>query len=738
MNRRNAAKLAVLLVIGMLFAGCAKTYDNPVLPGNHADMNIYREGGDFYIVGSNFHMMPALEILHSTDLLHWERLTRVIPSTAAALNDQLDPGQGTWGAFIVKAGDIYRIYYAIGATQYFSSAPRLEGPWSAPVKVNAFPYTPPGSEIAYDRGTGSDNSVFTDPESGKTYMLIKNGICQWDADHPNDFGINLVTEIDPDTGMLLPETTIDMSFVNWDQTTGGCGNFGDPDWSKWSEGPVMARRGDWYYYFVSTHTACGGQMHAWASKKLVGSTPEDWKWLGYVLTGEEPYAGVQHSTAPMALEDGTWWVFAHSYDCSGVGTQEHSNGEWMGLAREGLLLQVTWVDQEVDGEIIPIPQYDTRTRNLPAPDLPESDIPFLVPVSDSFRSRTLQPAWTTFGQSEDKYSVTDRRGWLRISPNSGESTRVVQKDALRSSNIVARMDFKPRSEGDAAGLIVSNGYWEDEQVISAPTWMTDGEGFMLPAIYEVTVARVMEDNVDTIRFTYRTRAVVPPAEEGGAYTELADSEVVRYEAPAPCASTIWLKLARTRHLATAWFSTDRSHWTQLGGEIDVSALDSFYAMAHSWIGNQAGMFATNRRADFDLFTYRDGFSGMPAAETDQQSGTIVISSASAGGAVLSLKDDTWALYGSVDLGSGGINARAIELVGSAAGKGGTVDVWIDPLASNRKRIARCTIRGTGDWETWKTTRCKLKASGTHEVYLKVTGGHGEVMRISSLRFVPHR
>src|SRR5690349_22229627 len=42
------------------------TYQNPVLPGDHPDMNIYREGDDFYLVGSNFHMMPAFEILHST------------------------------------------------------------------------------------------------------------------------------------------------------------------------------------------------------------------------------------------------------------------------------------------------------------------------------------------------------------------------------------------------------------------------------------------------------------------------------------------------------------------------------------------------------------------------------------------------------------------------------------------------------------------------------------------------
>ncbi|WP_236644509.1 family 43 glycosylhydrolase [Sorangium cellulosum] len=712
------------------------TYQNPVLPGDHPDLNLYREGDTFYVVGSSFHTMPAFEILRSTDLVRWERVTRVVSSTAAALDEQTGPGKGTWGGFIVKAGDVYRVYYAIGATQHFSSAKSLEGPWSEPKKVDIFPYTPPGSEIAYERNTGSDNSVFIDPESGKTFMVIKNGLCKWDAEHPNDFGINLLTEIDPETGMLVPESTIDMSFVNWDQATGGCGDFTNPDWSKWTEGPTMAKRGDWYYYFVSTHTACGGQLHAWASKKLVGSTAEDWHWLGYVLTGKEPYAGLQHATAPIELEDGTWWALAHSYDCTGVGTQEWKNGEWQGLGREGLLLQVTWEEQQVDGETIPVPKFPTEVRDLPAPKLPPSDVPFLVPVNDEFSSDTINPAWTTYGTSEDKYSVTEREGWLRIEPGAGNTTRVVQKDALHSSSMTVKLQFKPKADGDAAGLHVGNGYWEDEQVIAAPTWMTSGEGFMLPAILEVSVARVMEDKKDRIRFSFRSRSVKPPVEEGGAYTELDEPVVVGGSAAAPEGDTVWLKLVRTGHKATGWFSADRLEWTQVGDEIDISTLDNFYAMAHTWIGNQAGMFATNKRADFDLFTYRDGFTWIPAAEANQQSGTGVASSKKAGSVLDGLENGDWAMYGSVDLGSGGVHAKAIELKASSAGQGGAVEVWIDPLAGG-SAIGTCDIPGTGGWDAWETIACDVKPTeGTHEVYLKATGGEGELVRLASLRFVP--
>ncbi|MGK3996357.1 family 43 glycosylhydrolase [Sorangium sp. So ce1024] len=712
------------------------TYQNPVLPGDHPDMNIYREGDAFYLVGSNFHMMPAFEILRSTDLIHWERVTRVVDSKAAALKEQTGPGQGTWGGFIVKAGDVYRVYYAIDATQYFSEAPSLEGPWSEPTKVDIFPYTPPGSDTAYERNTGSDNSVFVDPESGKTFMVIKNGLCKWHVDYPNDFGINLITEIDPQTGQLVPESSIDMSFVNWDQETGGCGEFTDPDWSKWGEGPTMAKRGDWYYYFISTHTACGGQLHAWASKKLVGSTAEDWHWLGYVLTGEEPYAGVQHTTAPIELDDGTWWAFAHSYDCTGVGTQEWKNGEWMGLGREGLLLQVTWEDQEVDGETIPVPRYALEGRDLPAPKLPPSGVPFLLPVNDDFSSDTINTAWTTYGPSESKYSVTDRDGWLRIKPGAGETTWVVQKDALHSSSMTVKLEFKPEAEGDAAGVRVGNGYWEDEQVLAAPTWMTSGEGFMLPAIMEVSVARVMEEEEDRIRFSFRSRSVMPLGEEESAYSALDEPVVVGESVPAPEGDTIWLKLVRTDHKATGWFSADRIEWTQVGPEIDISALDGFYAMAHTWIGNQAGMFATNKSADFDLFTYRDGFDWIPAAEANQQSGTGLASSESAGPVLDGLENGDWAMYGSVDLGSGGHQSKSIELKVASASQGGAVEVWIDPL-SGGEAIGTCAIPSTGGWDTWETVTCDVKpTAGTHEVYLRATGGEGELLRLASWRFVP--
>jgi len=710
--------------------GPAITYDNPVLPGDHPDMNIYNEGKDFYIVSSNFAMFPALEILHSTDLLHWKRIARAIDASQPALDGQLGPGQGTWGAFIVKTPRCYRLYYAIDATQWFSEAENLRGPWSAPVKVTSVPVSPDDGVTYFDRGTGSDNSVFIDSD-GTTYMVTKNGLGKWAGDPAvKDFGMNRLIAIDSVTGQLIPESMINLDFVNFDKEKGGGGSLTDPDWGHWAEGPTMVKRGEWYYYFVQTHTACTGKMSAWASKVLDGN-PQNWSWLGYLMGPGDPYNGTQHPTAPFQIADGSWWVFAHSYDCTDNLSTPENHGQWMGLAREGLLHQVNWIDSTVEGRSIPVPRFTTEKMNLPAPGLAQSRTPFLIPVSDRFAKPVLGPAWTTYGRNIDKFSVTDRPGWLRIKPDTATAW-LLQKEALRATASVTKVEFVPYYEGEAAGICVRNGFWDDEQLLSGPTWI-EGEGHLVGS-FDVSVARVMENGHDQIRFAFRSRT--PVATGGsGSYTELAEPVVISYAVPAPWHKTVWLKLVRNGHLATGWFRTDRSHWHQIGEPIDISALDNNYGMSNAWIGNQAGLFASGKSADFDLFIYRDGFTEIPATATDQQFGTAIVNSDIKGNVLAELEDGDWALYGSVNLGSGGTVTRGVKVEASSVG-GGYVEIWLDPLAHG-PHFGPFRIDDTGDWENWKVFTGAMTATGTHDVYLKVVGKPGSsLMRVASLKFVP--
>jgi beta-xylosidase len=709
--------------------GPATTYDNPILPGDRPDLNIFSEGKDFYIVGSNFAMFPALEILHSTDLIHWERYARAIDASQPALDGQLGPGQGTWGAFITKFPGGYRLYFAINATQWFAEAENLRGPWSQPVIVKSVPVSPDGGLTFFDRGTGSDNSVFIDSD-GTTYMVTKNGLGKWAGDPAvKDFGMNRLIAIDPVTGQLIPESMINLDFVNFDKEKGGGGSLTDPDWGHWAEGPTMVKRGEWYYYFVQTHTACTGKMSAWASKVLNGD-PQNWTWLGYLMGPGDPYNGTQHPTAPFQISDGSWWVFAHSYDCTDNLSSVEHHGEWMGLAREGLLHQVTWKDSTVEGRSIPVPRFTTAKNNLPAPGLAQSGTPFLIPVSDCFSKPSLGPAWTTYARNIEKFSVTDRPGWLRIKPDTATAW-LLQKEALRATASVTRVEFVPASEGDAAGICVRNGFWDDSQLLSGPTWI-EGEGHLVGS-FDVSVARAKDKGKDVIRFAFRSRTPVATG-GGGSYTELAEPVVISYAVPAPKMKTVWLKLVRNRHSATGWYRTDRSAWQQIGEPINIKALDNNYGMSNAWIGNQAGLFASGKNADFDQYTYRDGFTDIPSAATDQQSGTAIVKSDSKGNVLGELENGDWALYGSVDLGSSGTVTRSVQIEASSVG-GGYVEIWLDPLA-NGPHFGPFRIDDTGDWEKWNVFSGMMTATGTHDVYLKVVGKPGSsLMRIASLKFV---
>src|SRR6266550_3996612 len=48
------------------------TYSNPLFYGEFEDPDVIRVGEDYYLVGTTMHMNPALEILHSKDLVNWE------------------------------------------------------------------------------------------------------------------------------------------------------------------------------------------------------------------------------------------------------------------------------------------------------------------------------------------------------------------------------------------------------------------------------------------------------------------------------------------------------------------------------------------------------------------------------------------------------------------------------------------------------------------------------------------
>src|SRR5947209_12610933 len=51
------------------------TYSNPLFYEEFEDPDVIRVGEDYYLASTTMHMMPAVYIMHSKDLVNWELLT---------------------------------------------------------------------------------------------------------------------------------------------------------------------------------------------------------------------------------------------------------------------------------------------------------------------------------------------------------------------------------------------------------------------------------------------------------------------------------------------------------------------------------------------------------------------------------------------------------------------------------------------------------------------------------------
>ena len=127
-----------------------------------------------------------------------------------------------------------------------------------------------------------------------------------------------------------------------------------------------------------------------------------------------------------------------------------NNNEWYGQGRQGLVNQVNY---DTSGK--PTSDYPINAPK-PAPKLPSSGIPWMVPHSDFFNSAPLNPEWSFLGYTPDNtYSLTDRPGWLHLSPK-GKINTVIKNDGEHNYSIITALDFAPKTLADqAVGLIIS-------------------------------------------------------------------------------------------------------------------------------------------------------------------------------------------------------------------------------------------------------------------------------------------
>jgi xylan 1,4-beta-xylosidase len=618
-----------------------QTYINPIIPGDHPDPTLTKIGDHFYTSGSSFN--PTPKIYHSTDLVHWEVIAQPVSASWSGYGDE--PGGGIWGGHMVLYNGTYWHFFGRGGgSMYFVTANQPEGPWSEPTMIQV----PAGMS-----GLGVDNSIFIDDETGKWYLLTKNG-------QENNHIVELNEDGQP-TG-----TVLDLTWLNPD-------SLGNP--YSWAEGPVMWKYKGYYYYSFAQHLV--GAQYVMRSDTL---TDEESAWT---VVGDNIFSGTQsiynrpnHISPVVMIDDSTSWTIAQSY---------HRSTLWYAHGRQGVLCQLTYDDED-----FPVIQYPPSSA-AQAPDLPSSGIPWMVPKSDMFNESTLKPEWSFLGYTpDDTYSLTEREGWLYLEPYDGNNT-VIQNDGEHSYSLITKVDFEPESTSDEAGLWIING----------------------PETHYVKVfSTVNSESENVLKFSF---------------------EEISYEVENTIGSTVWLKLLRDEHMMYGYYSSDGFTWTQIGESIDASALDREQTTFNDFTGNQQGLYVEGKSAFFDLYIYRDAYTRIAAQNPANK---FEVSSAST--YLRNIENGDWALYPGVEFGGNADYPKAPDsfaVVASSDTSGGTIEVWLDSIDTGEK-IAECSISSTGDWETFEVfTSAVNSVSGRHDVYLKFTGGEGELFRLQWLKFL---
>jgi len=135
-------------------------YNNPILGGDYPDPSVLRVGNDYYLTNSSFDYYPGLLILHSTDLVHWERISHALNKNVGSV----------WAPDLVKYKDTFYIYFPAGRSNWVVTAKSPEGPWSEPVDLKLHGFIDPGHVV------GADGTRYLYLSHGSIVQLTEDGL----------------------------------------------------------------------------------------------------------------------------------------------------------------------------------------------------------------------------------------------------------------------------------------------------------------------------------------------------------------------------------------------------------------------------------------------------------------------------------------------------------------------------------------------------------------------------------
>lgn len=413
------------------------TFSNPMIFADVPDLDIIRVGDTFYMVSTTMHFSPGCGIMKSKDLVNWEIINYTYDAIDAnddrflLRNGKSDYSNGSWAANL-RYDPYQGMYYIImtcnttGKTYFYVTDDIENGNWHVSQ-----------TDKCYDPGL-----LFEDTGTEvKKYVL-----------HPADTF--------EDHSMYLREMTVD---DDWNVSVGtpkvviDYANLENPAQGLRAEGYHAYKHNGWYYVFMIQGKDWQRQEIVWRSRTL-----DDKGWEGCLLFGGEmiddkgevvmPTNGIAQGGI-VDTPDGKWWCYLFK--------------DYGSLGRMPVLFPMTWSEDGwpvVGDSHSAAITYEKPVKGGKVKNLFESD---------DFNIQSPKKSNSRFGARQDKlklcwqwnhvpdnegWSLTDRKGWLRLKPTSVASNIREARNSLTQRvygpqcSASVKMDVSGMKDGDCAGL----------------------------------------------------------------------------------------------------------------------------------------------------------------------------------------------------------------------------------------------------------------------------------------------
>lgn len=389
-------------------------YHNPILCADYSDPDMVRVGDDFFMVSSSFNHMPALPILHSTDLVNWTIINHVFNALPLAGFDEYQPGKGVWAPSIRWHNNKLWVFFSTPDEGIFMShTDDAWGEWSAPHCVQPAKGWIDPCPFWDDNGEAWLVHAFAHSRSGIKHQL------QLFAMSPD--GTSLLGE-----GRIIYDGSVDQPTL---------------------EGPKVYKRGEWYYIFAPAGSVETGWETVLRAKNMTGP----WHAKNVLFQGNTPING-PHQGGWVELDDGECW-FVHFQDAHLYGRVVHlqpMHWEADGWPRIGEQLGDDGVGQ-------PVMHWSRPASLRPSqPILPQTSDDFVdgKPGLQWQWQANPDPAWLLPGDGQLNLrccglpQAQEKRNFYWL-PNL-----LLQKFPAWQFSAQTRMTLNAAAPGDAGGLIV--------------------------------------------------------------------------------------------------------------------------------------------------------------------------------------------------------------------------------------------------------------------------------------------